>query len=183
MNRGVFALTVMVLTSAPSMAQTQSGQSRNQGENYRVEFELRRWRSDLVAELAAVANRRSRHRARPDGGPRARERADLRLSLPRSFGGSGQAPRLLDEGQVRGGEGGRLRSVRRRSLRSRGSASIDDARARGDSRGRGGRSAPGRVRLSRDCGGVRPLRRDADLRVVDGLFRTSRFNSTFHSSA
>ena len=51
MNRCVFALTVMVLASAPSMAQTQTGRNRNQGENYRVEVELRRWRPDLVAEL------------------------------------------------------------------------------------------------------------------------------------
>lgn len=51
MNRGFFVLTSMVLASAPSMAQSQAGKSPNMGESYRVEAELRRWRSDLITEL------------------------------------------------------------------------------------------------------------------------------------
>jgi hypothetical protein len=51
MNRGVFALTAMVLVSSPSLAQAPAGQSPNQGERYRVEVQLRRWRSDLISEL------------------------------------------------------------------------------------------------------------------------------------
>ena len=51
MNRGVFALTAMVLASSPSLAQAQAGQSPNLGEKYRVEVQLRRWRSDLISEL------------------------------------------------------------------------------------------------------------------------------------
>jgi hypothetical protein len=51
MIRGVFALIAMVLASSSLMAQGPAGQSPNQGEKYRVEVQLRRWRSDLIAEL------------------------------------------------------------------------------------------------------------------------------------
>src|SRR3989304_10146525 len=51
MNRGFFVLTSILLSSAPSMAQAPSGGSQNMGESYRVEIQLRRWRSDLIAEL------------------------------------------------------------------------------------------------------------------------------------
>jgi hypothetical protein len=51
MNRGFFVLASMLLTSAPSIAQAPAGTSPNMGESYRVEVQLRRWRSDLIAEL------------------------------------------------------------------------------------------------------------------------------------
>jgi hypothetical protein len=51
MNHGFFVLASMVLASAPSLAQAPPGTSPNLGENYRVEVQLRRWRSDLIAEL------------------------------------------------------------------------------------------------------------------------------------
>ncbi|HEY7819248.1 MAG TPA: hypothetical protein VIG29_13570 [Vicinamibacteria bacterium] len=50
MNRG-FALAVMILAASPSQAQTPARQSPNNGERYRVEVQIRRWRSDLVSEL------------------------------------------------------------------------------------------------------------------------------------
>jgi hypothetical protein len=50
MYRGLLVLAFVVLASVPSMAQSQ-GASPNPGERYRVEAQLRRWRSDLVAEL------------------------------------------------------------------------------------------------------------------------------------
>jgi len=51
MNRGLFVLASMVLSSAPSMSQSRTGQSPNMGESYRVEVQLRRWRSELISEL------------------------------------------------------------------------------------------------------------------------------------
>jgi hypothetical protein len=51
MNRGIFAVTAMVLASSPSLAQAPAGQSPNHGERYRVEVQIRRWRSDLASEL------------------------------------------------------------------------------------------------------------------------------------
>src|SRR3972149_10916754 len=51
MNRGFFVLASMFLASAPSMAQAPARTSPNMGESYRVEVQLRRWRSDLIAEL------------------------------------------------------------------------------------------------------------------------------------
>jgi len=51
MNRGFFVLTSILLSSAPSMAQAPARTSPNMGESYRVEIQLRRWRSDLIAEL------------------------------------------------------------------------------------------------------------------------------------
>ncbi len=51
MSRGFLVLASMVLGSAPSMAQAPAGTSPNMGERYRVEVQLRRWRSDLIAEL------------------------------------------------------------------------------------------------------------------------------------
>jgi hypothetical protein len=51
MKRGFFVLASMVLASAPSMVRAQAGRSPNPGESYRVEVELRRWRSDLITEL------------------------------------------------------------------------------------------------------------------------------------
>jgi hypothetical protein len=50
MNRG-FALAVMILASSPSLAQAPARPSPNNGERYRVEFQIRQWRSDLVSEL------------------------------------------------------------------------------------------------------------------------------------
>ena len=51
MSRGFFVLASMLLASAPSLAQSQSGKNPNMGESYRVEVQLRRWRSDLISEL------------------------------------------------------------------------------------------------------------------------------------
>ncbi len=51
MNRRFFVLASMLLASAPSAARAQAQKSPNMGEGYRVEFEFRAWRSDLIAEL------------------------------------------------------------------------------------------------------------------------------------
>jgi hypothetical protein len=55
MNRGFFVLASMVLGCVPSMAQAPSKKNPNLGEQYRVEFQFRRWRSDLIAELRLSA--------------------------------------------------------------------------------------------------------------------------------
>ena len=55
MNRGVFALTAMILASSFALAQAPAGQSPNMGESYHVEVQIRRWRSDLIAELQLSA--------------------------------------------------------------------------------------------------------------------------------
>ena len=51
MNRRFFVLASIVLASAPSIARAQARKSPNMGEGYRVEFEFRTWRSDLISEL------------------------------------------------------------------------------------------------------------------------------------
>jgi hypothetical protein len=51
MNRRFFVLASLLLASAPSMVLAQARKSPNMGEGYRVEFEFRTWRSDLIAEL------------------------------------------------------------------------------------------------------------------------------------
>ncbi len=51
MNRGVFVLASLVLASAPSFAQAPAAQSPNLGERYRIEFQVRWGRSDLISEL------------------------------------------------------------------------------------------------------------------------------------
>ncbi len=51
MNRGVFVLALLVFAPTPSRAQAPARQSPNIGERYRIEVQLRRWRSDLLAEL------------------------------------------------------------------------------------------------------------------------------------
>jgi hypothetical protein len=51
MIRGFFVLALILLASAPAMAQAPARKSPNLAESYRVEVQIRRWRSDLVAEL------------------------------------------------------------------------------------------------------------------------------------
>jgi len=51
MIRSLFVLASMVLASAPSMAQAPARRNPNLGEGYRVEVQLRRWRSDLISQL------------------------------------------------------------------------------------------------------------------------------------
>lgn len=51
MIRGFFVLAPMVLASVPAMAQAPARKTPNLGEQYRVEFHIRRWRSDLISEL------------------------------------------------------------------------------------------------------------------------------------
>lgn len=46
-----FILPLLLTTAAPLVAQTRGGANPNLGETGVVEFELRRWRSDLVSEL------------------------------------------------------------------------------------------------------------------------------------
>ena len=51
MTRGFLVLASMLVAWTPSFAQAPARRSPNLGENYRVEFQGRRWRSDLIAEL------------------------------------------------------------------------------------------------------------------------------------
>lgn len=55
MKRGFFVLASMVLVSIPCMGQAPSRKNPNLGEQYRVEVQLRRWRSDLITELRLSA--------------------------------------------------------------------------------------------------------------------------------
>ncbi len=56
MNRGLLVLAFLFFSSSPSVAQMPAKRNPNMGENYRVEFQFRTWRSDLISELRLSGN-------------------------------------------------------------------------------------------------------------------------------